>query len=191
MRNAEALMQGLIRRAWAGVGSLEALMLVVGSQSIAAQEFSGREKLRAQTLEFRRDVIRVTDGVYVAVGYSVANSILIQGDGGSIVVDTTSNAADARAVRAEFAKLSTAPVRAIVYTHSHPDHVGGAAVFAGNDAPEVYSHRLFLERVPDIGRAGRDGGDQFGMALPDALYINAGVGPEFGRSTAGAVAAGA
>src|SRR5262245_66586744 len=108
MRNAEALMQGLIRRAWAGVGSLEALMLVVGSQSIAAQEFSGREKLRAQTLEFRRDVIRVTDGVYVAVGYSVANSILIPRHGGSIVVDTTSNGADPRCARAELPTLSAA-----------------------------------------------------------------------------------
>jgi alkyl sulfatase BDS1-like metallo-beta-lactamase superfamily hydrolase len=37
--------------------------------------------------------------------------------------------------------------------------------------------------VPDIGRAGRDGGDQFGMALPEAMYINAGVQLEVGRVT--------
>ena len=32
-----------------------------------------------------------------------------------------------------------------------------------------------------MGRAGRDGGDQFGSTLPDALYINGGTGTEFGR----------
>ncbi|MGH9202250.1 MAG: MBL fold metallo-hydrolase, partial [Vicinamibacterales bacterium] len=101
---------------------------------------------------------------------------MIEGEGGSIVVDTTSHAEDAKQVKAEFAKLSTAPVRAIIYTHSHPDHTGGATVFAGNDQPEIITHRLFVDRVPDVGRAGRDGGDQFGSTLPDALFINAGTG---------------
>jgi alkyl sulfatase BDS1-like metallo-beta-lactamase superfamily hydrolase len=91
---------------------------------------------------------------------------------------------DAKEVKAEFAKLSTAPVRAIIYTHSHPDHTGGGGVFAGNDRPEILAHRLFVERVPDVGRNGRDGGDQFGSALPEALFINAGTGLEFGRHPA-------
>ena len=104
----------------------------------------------------------MTDGVWVAVGFSDANSVLIEGEGGSIVVDTTSDAEDARVVKAQFAKRSTAPVRAIIYTHSHPDHTGGGGVFAGNDHPEILAHRLFVDRVPDVGRNGRDGGDQFG-----------------------------
>ena len=54
--------------------------------------------------------------------------------------------------------------------------------------PEMISLRStatrgFVDAVPDIGRAGRDGGDQFGMALPDSLYINAGVQMEYGRVT--------
>jgi alkyl sulfatase BDS1-like metallo-beta-lactamase superfamily hydrolase len=162
------------------IGLAVLLGLVTGG-ALAGQEFAGREKLRAHSNEFRKEVIRVTSGVYVAVGYSDANSILIEGDGGSIMVDTTSDVADASAVKAEFAKLSTEPVRAIIYTHSHPDHTGGATVFAGNDHPEIYSHQLLVDRVPDVGRAGRDGGDQFGMSLPDSLFINAGTGMEFGR----------
>jgi hypothetical protein len=54
-------------------------------------------------------------------------------------------------------------------------------VFAGTDRPEIYSHQLVVDRVPDLGRAGRDGGDQFGSTLPDALYSNGGTGTEFGR----------
>src|SRR5262245_27446886 len=94
------------------------------SGTAAAQEFAGREKLRAHTSEFRREVIKVTDGVWVAVGLSHANAVLIEGKGGSIVVDTTRDIEDAREVKGEFAKLSSAPIRAIIYTHSHPDHTG-------------------------------------------------------------------
>jgi alkyl sulfatase BDS1-like metallo-beta-lactamase superfamily hydrolase len=160
------------------------LLVLIGCATAAAQEFSGREKLRAHSAEFRREVIRVTDGVWVAVGFSDANSALIEGAGGSIVVDTTSDANDAKAVKAEFAKLSAAPVRAIVYTHAHPDHTGGAGVFAGTDHPEIWAHQLFVDRIVDVGRNGRDGGDQFGSTLPDALFINAGTGLEFGRHPA-------
>ena len=87
-------------------------------------------------------------------------------------------------VKAEFAKLSDAPVRAIVYTHAHPDHTGGAAVFAGDNRPDIFVHQLFVDRVADVGRADRDGGDQFGSTLPDSLFINVGTGMEFGRRTA-------
>ena len=104
---------------------------------VAAQDFAGREKLRAHgEQEFRRDIVKVADAVYVAVGYSMANVTLILGDGGVIIVDTTSTLDDAQAVKAAFAKISNAPVRAIIYTHSHPDHTGGASVFAGADRPE-------------------------------------------------------
>ena len=164
-----------------GAACLAALLLASWHRA-NAQDFAGREKLRAFGIrEFRKDVITVTDGVYVAVGYSMANAILIVGNGGTIVVDTTTKVDDAQAVRAEFAKISRAPVRAIIYTHSHPDHTGGASVFAGADRPEIYSHQRFVDRVADLGRAGRDGGDQFGSTLPDALYINGGTGTEFGR----------
>jgi alkyl sulfatase BDS1-like metallo-beta-lactamase superfamily hydrolase len=163
--------------------ALAVTMLFASCLSTTAQEYAGREKLRAQSNEFRKEVIRVTDGVYVAVGYSASNVIVIQGEGGSIIVDTSTDPVAARAIRTAFGNLLRAPVRAIIYTHSHPDHTGGAREFAGNDRPEIYSHQRLLDAVPDIGRAGRDGGDQFGTALPDSLYINAGVQMEVGRVT--------
>jgi alkyl sulfatase BDS1-like metallo-beta-lactamase superfamily hydrolase len=163
--------------------ALTVTSLLASCMSAAAQEYAGREKLRAQSNEFRKEVILVTDGVYVAVGYSASNVILIQGDGGSIIVDTSADPVAARAIRTAFGDLLRPPVRAIIYTHSHPDHTGGARVLAGTDRPDVLSHQRLTEAVPDIGRAGRDGGDQFGMALPESQYINAGVQMEFGRVT--------
>lgn len=56
-------------------------------------------------------------------------------------------------------------MRAIIYTHSHPAHTGGASVFAGNDALDIHGHEQFLKTPADVGCAGREGGDQFGMAV--------------------------
>jgi alkyl sulfatase BDS1-like metallo-beta-lactamase superfamily hydrolase len=56
-------------------------------------------------------------------------------------------------------------------------------VFAGDGNPDIYSHQLLVEGPPDVVRGPRDGGDQFGMALPDSLFINAGIQLQFGRTT--------
>ena len=160
---------------------LAATILFTFRTSGIAQDFSGRDKLREQSNQFRKEVIQITDGVYVAVGYAASNVTLIAGQGGSIIVDTSPDPTGARAIRDAFGTRLITPVRAIIYTHSHPDHTGGATVFAGNDHPEIIAHQKFVEAVPDLGRAGRDGGDQFGTSLPDSLFINAGVQLEFGR----------
>jgi alkyl sulfatase BDS1-like metallo-beta-lactamase superfamily hydrolase len=166
------------------------LTLFGGNHGVFAQEFAGREKLRAHSAEFRQEVIKVTDGVYVAVGFSLGNAILIEGTDGLIVVDTLTSVNDARAVKAEFDKISRKPVRAIIYTHHHADHVGGATVFAGTDRPDIYAHAsLEVERagnMANLGRAGRDGGNQFGgPSIPENLHINNGVGPQLTVSGGG------
>ncbi|WP_379063561.1 alkyl sulfatase dimerization domain-containing protein [Mesorhizobium sp. UC22_110] len=148
-----------------------------------ADEFAGREQLRASSVEFRREVIAVADGVFAAVGYSASNVTLIQGDNGSIIVDTAANPVDAQAIVDAFGDRLRRPVRAIIYTHNHPDHSGGATVFAGADGPDIYSHRTLVEAAPEFGRGPRDGGDAFGTRLPDALFINAGTQLEYGRVT--------
>ena len=164
-------------------GAMVAAMVVAVGGGALAQEFAGREKLRAQSSEFRRDVVQVADGIYVAVGYSASNVILIQGDGGSIIVDTAADMVAAREILQAFGSRVSAPVRAIIYTHSHPDHTGGARAFARNDRPEIYSHQRLTTAAPEAGRARRDGGDQFGMSLPPSMFINAGVQMEYGRVT--------
>ncbi|KCV68612.1 hypothetical protein H696_04905, partial [Fonticula alba] len=97
---------------------------------------------------FSRRVIRASPGVYVAVGFALANVILIEGVNGIMIVDTTESLEAARDVRAAFLehlpqRILDKPVRAIVYTHFHNDHVHGALAFADDgvglngDLPDV------------------------------------------------------
>ena len=70
-------------------------------------------------------VHKVTDGIYSAVGFDGANSIMIEGDDGLIIVDTLSNYEAAKKVISEFRKITDKPVKAIIYSHGHMDHVHG------------------------------------------------------------------
>lgn len=73
--------------------------------------------------------MQVTDGVYVAIGFALANSILIDGPEGLIVVDTTESPEAAATIYEEFRRrVPNKSVKAIVYTHNHPDHLLGAPV---------------------------------------------------------------
>lgn len=148
-----------------------------------ACEFADRERLRKSSVEFRKDVVHVTDGVFVAVGYSASNVVLIQGDGGSIIVDIAANPVDSRAIVAAFGTRPTRPAGMIIYTHNHPDQSGGATVFAGSDDPEIYSHQTLLHWGPGVSRAPRGAGDAFGTTLPDELFTNASTELEYGRIT--------
>ena len=71
---------------------------------------------------------QVTSGIYVAIGYALANSILIEAPEGNIIVDTTETLVSAEKIREAFRNVSERPIKAIIYTHNHPDHTFGASV---------------------------------------------------------------
>jgi len=74
------------------------------------------------------EVLPVQKGVYMLAG--AGGNVTVQiGSEGVLLVDT-GLAASAPQVMAEIRKLSKGPIRVIVNTHVHPDHVGGNAAFA-------------------------------------------------------------
>jgi len=160
------------------------MILVACSKPQEPQELSvgSNPDLRAHTAEFKQGVIKVTDGVYVAIGFGLANSILLEGNDGVIIVDTMESAEAAAPVKAAFNKITSKPVKAIIYTHYHTDHTFGARVMAGDDHPEVYCHAktlYYLNRIANITRETtyRLAMRQFGTLLPAGGVINDGIGP--------------
>lgn len=139
------------------------------------------EGLHAHSALFEREVIRVTERVHVAVGFGLANSIMIEGDDGLIIIDTMESVEAATEVLTAFRALSDKPVAAIIYTHNHADHVFGAAAFAEGGEVPVYAHdttAFHINQVVNIvqpiisTRSMR----MFGNHLDDAGLVNAGIG---------------
>jgi alkyl sulfatase BDS1-like metallo-beta-lactamase superfamily hydrolase len=72
-------------------------------------------------------LFKVTDGIWQLRGFDLANITLIEGKTGWIVVDTLTARETAAAAMAFARKhLGDKPVSAVIFTHSHADHFGGA-----------------------------------------------------------------
>ncbi len=69
-----------------------------------------------------------------ARGDAGANAGFVIGDDGVAVIDTFENAAAARQMLAEIRKLTKLPVKFVINTHYHLDHVAGNGVFAETGA---------------------------------------------------------
>lgn len=92
-------------------------------------------------------VHQVNDRIWVAVGYDIANSVMIEGDRGIIIVDTLGTYEKAKEVMQEFRKITDKPVKAIIYTHGHLDHVQGTKAFLeeGFGDIEIIAHESLLD----------------------------------------------
>ncbi len=134
----------------------------------------------AQADEFRRRVVTVAEGVHVAIGYGLANAILLEGTDRTILVDTLESVEAAREVKAAFDKLSAKPLQAIILTHHHTDHISGAGVWGADQPLEVIAHATLtaqMDRVAGILRPiiSRRSLRQFGVYLGEAA-AGAGIG---------------
>ena len=89
-------------------------------------------------------VVQLSSRIYLAIGYDLANTILIATDDGNVVVDVSMSPARAEVVKAALQEVAPGPTRAIIYTHSHIDHVGGASVWREPDT-EIWATEPFME----------------------------------------------
>ena len=152
------------------------------SSSMAQEAGNATERLTKQGEQFTEQVIKVADNVHTAVGFSVSNVSMVVGDDGVVIVDTGMMLDDAQRIATEFRRLSDKPVKAIIFTHSHGDHTGGAAAFLGDERPQIWAHKNFGSEARPLDDAGVTfqrvrGGRQAGFKLPPEQRINNGVAP--------------
>lgn len=90
-------------------------------------------------------VMRISEHVWAALGYDLANEILIHTPEGNVIVDPLMSPKRGEPARRDL--LAAAPggrVLAIIYTHSHIDHIGGASIWM-DDQPRIWATDNFVE----------------------------------------------
>ena len=111
-------------------------------------------------------LFKVTEGIWQLRGFDLANMTLIQGKTGWIVVDAlTSEETSAAALTFARQHLGNQKVAALIFTHSHADHFGGALGVVS--AQEAQS-----KKIPIVAPAG---------FMEEATSENILMGPAMGR----------
>lgn len=108
---------------------------------------------RQSRLNMNHGLFEVLPGIYQIRGLDIANMTLIEGDSGVIVVDTLTSIEGARAaMELYFQHRGRKPVAAVIFTHTHTDHWGGARgvlddeTLAKGSVP-IIAPNLFMEHA--------------------------------------------
>ena len=115
------------------------------------------------------DATEITPGVFVHQGRyemqspenegDMANASFVVGDDAVAVIDTLGSAVMGRRLRDCIRRVTDRPVKYVINTHMHPDHVFGNAAFKEDDPVFVANHKLapalsaradrYLDHEPD------------------------------------------
>jgi alkyl sulfatase BDS1-like metallo-beta-lactamase superfamily hydrolase len=118
--------------------------------------------------------------VFCAVDFAMSNCAAVQVDGGYVLVDTGPGIVAGERIRDALAPHLSGNLLAIIYTHSHPDHVLGTCAWWSPGVP-IWATEQFHEEIRQQRRLGpifiERGAKQFGLRLPDGIASATGIGP--------------
>jgi alkyl sulfatase BDS1-like metallo-beta-lactamase superfamily hydrolase len=120
-------------------------------------EFSSPDYLIEHAKYIEEELFQIGDHPvwdYNTPNKGFGNVLMIEGNDGIIIVDTSSARNHALVAKAAFEKISSKPVKAIIYTHHHADHIRGAGVFTDpaaveNGSVKIIASRNFLRELSD------------------------------------------
>ena len=168
------------------VWSSEALSFLAGE----APDTANPSLWRQSQLAAGHGLFEVVPGIWQVRGYDLSVMTVIEGETGWIVIDPLTTVPAARAALALVNEtLGERPVSAMIYTHSHADHFGGArgivdeAEIAARNIPVLAPTGFAQEAVAENLLAGthmsRRATLMFGRIIPPGptSHIGSGLGP--------------
>ena len=157
-----------------------AISLLVSLISVHAQETAETALLKQRTIELRKEIIKVTENVYLAVGYDASSIAMIIGKDSLVIIDAGMIPSKTEEVYKEFRKITDKPIGSIILTHGHGDHTNGMSALLEENTPQIWASSEFGSEstFPQKGnyknpRQHR----QSGMMLPPKDRINNGIAP--------------
>ncbi len=184
-----SLFRRLLVPALLGAGSLLFPGLSSAELTVPQLEPDANPELVAfhQKIYEPRRLQKIGNRVHMSLGHSYANFAFIEGDDGVIVIDAgifTGNVEHALKLLRE--NVTDKPIVAMIYTHTHRDHTGGAAAIieaAGGDIP-IYAPGGGDEDTAYMNSSLRDvvlyrTNSQLGIFLPEGIEgsVGSGIGP--------------
>ena len=150
------------------------------------------ENLISHSEEFEQKILSYdTPGgkIHFAIGFGIANSIMVEGDDGNIIIDAADSMFEADKIYNLFKQKNSNPIKAIIYTHNHGDHTFGTQYYLNiqEERPQIIAHEdtdFYVQRIMGIlnpiiaTRSTR----MFGTTLPEEDLINVGIGPNLSVS---------
>jgi glyoxylase-like metal-dependent hydrolase (beta-lactamase superfamily II) len=118
------------------------------------------------------EVQKLADGVYAVVRTDPpgimfeANSAFVVGDDDVVVIDGGSNPTSAKVVLAAIRKVTDKPVRVLIKTHWHDDHMMGSTAYPG---AEIVAHATAAEDMATQGVVNRKQMVEQGPGFADFL----------------------
>lgn len=151
---------------------------------------------RQAQLKAINGLFKVTDRFYQARGLDISNLTIIESDNGLILIDPLLSNETARAALDLYLKNRPAkPVIAVIYSHSHADHFGGAKGVIGEEdaaqgkvkviAPDGFMEHAVAENVIAGNAMVRRAQYQFGSALSvgEKSQIDTGLGKALSKGS--------
>lgn len=113
--------------------------------------------------------MRITDGVHmISDAEETVNAVFVTTEKGTVVIDTMRKPADGQLLSDHIAARTAKPVRIVINTHYHSDHVFGNSAFSAPIVATRTTRELMKSRLGDAWQQLTD--DRVPLPMPDITF---------------------
>lgn len=120
------------------------LIAILSINRTHAQDFPTEEPIGGET--FGHSVKKINDDIYVFRWWVYRNIFIITDEG--VIVTDPLNPKAAELLRSEIRKITDKPIKYVVYSHNHHDHISGGTIFKEEGATFI-GHKNLLTELSD------------------------------------------